>query len=241
MVVMKMIETIEIPVATIYEESQMDCIRMCGFEVSKRNNVDRLRKQCMDVIADFYDKRIKSRIVYFDKMAIDDQIITIDGISIRCRILDKFSDRKISGGYLYIMTAPNTIEYEKVSDQFYADTCQTAFLNVARNWLMSYLLDDFYMKHNPCKEKAYISESLGPGYYGMEMSSVQSMYQILQGQEIGITLLDSQMMEPVKSNIGIYLLSDQSFSETIRDCRNCLGTSKTSCMFCKKNMESESE
>ena len=113
--------------------------------------------------------------------------------------------------YLAAMTLGVSIDkrlkyYEKVdlTRMFVFDATASAYLE--------YKSDEF--------EKT-LGENLGyrfcPGYQGTDLKDIRTIYDILKASKIGITLLDSNLMVPQKSMIGIVGIN----TSKKRSCKDC--------------------
>ena len=63
-----------------------------------------------------------------------------------------------------------------------------------------------------------------PGYCGWHMSGQKKLFEFLHPQEIGITLLDSYIMKPLKSISGIIVVGNReihNFADDYPFCREC--------------------
>lgn len=64
-----------------------------------------------------------------------------------------------------------------------------------------------------------------PGYCGWHMSGQKKLFEFLQSEDIGITLLDSYLMKPLKSISGVIVAGDReihNFEDSYPFCNQCL-------------------
>ncbi|MCR5231685.1 MAG: hypothetical protein K6B64_03465 [Acholeplasmatales bacterium] len=96
--------------------------------------------------------------------------------------------------------------YEKVDLErmFVFDATASAYLE--------YLSDEFERNLRPD-----LGYRFCPGYQGTDVSDIRLLYNLLKANKIGITLLDSNLMVPQKSMIGIVGIN----TTQKRSCRDC--------------------
>lgn len=142
-----------------------------------------------------------------------------------CHILEQLDITAVTGGILYLFHAP-VVDTEEMSqtEAFYVESWQIALMDAGRLWMERYI-----RRQQP--EGQYLSESFGPGFYGMELEAVASMVNFLGGEEVGISLLPDGMMEPAKSLAGLFLTGTKPFSMPAGDCLSCQATGN--CRMCR--------
>lgn len=177
---------------------------------------------CIDlkaVVSDFPGECIKRNIAY------------LNGVSFECRALEQLNVHNVCRIYAYILTSGN-IELKDASllDVFYADTWGTAYIDAGRDILKKRLHNDF--PGNCSKYGIHISDSFGPGYYGMDVTEVFKFFKLLEGSRIGVELKGSGMMSPVKSCAGFFIKVMDDKELPTYDCRACIGNSQ-GCRFCR--------
>lgn len=174
---------------------------------------------------------------------------------IPCKILGQLSPDIIHKVYLYAMCITEQEEVMKkvkgdMLKEFYLDTWMIAFLDAGRDWTRKYLTNQLEqeicrdIQLSPAvslteesalkleeKQRIYLSDSFGPGFYGMEIEAVEDFFRLLPCEKIGMSLKRGTMF-PTKSNVGIYLALTEEFHLPSKDCKNCRSGGK-SCEFCK--------
>ena len=98
-----------------------------------------------------------------------------------------------------------------------------------RDWLRKTLLEEV---KKDIGEDVYITDTLAPGMAGMPVESIQDFFKFMDGSKIGISLLESGMMTPVKSFVGIYLVMNKEQIVSTMNCEECLSGHKF-CEYCK--------
>ena len=76
-----------------------------------------------------------------------------------------------------------------------------------------------------------LSPCFGPGYYGMPFSAAHFINDILNGENIGITVKDNGMLMPSKSYSGVFVEYSGEKADFPSACDVCTG-SETGCQFC---------
>ena len=77
-----------------------------------------------------------------------------------------------------------------------------------------------------------LSDSFGPGFYGMDVSEMGSLTSLLNLDELDIEIRNSRIMLPLKSCAGFYFSVDERYRKLDQACENCLGTHR-SCKLCQ--------
>lgn len=197
----------------------------CGFHGDKENDRPLMEKGMSlrdEVIGDISVKAIVSS---FGAGVIKGKIIDLNGIQFECNAFEQINKESIEAIYIYILTAGNwDINSESMMHRLYADIWGTAYVDAGR---------DLLCREIQARHKGYsISDSLGPGYYGMEVTQLKNFFQVLDAAKIEVTVKDSCLMVPVKSNAGFYIVVNNEAGLPQSDCKDCIGNS-TGCQFCK--------
>ena len=85
-----------------------------------------------------------------------------------------------------------------------------------------------------------ISDSFGPGFYGMDISYIKDFFSFMNNEEIGMSLMKSGMMLPMKSFAGFFIAMEKGSKLPESTCQNCIMKTK-SCVFCRMSRKSEIE
>ncbi|BCN32856.1 hypothetical protein [Anaeromicropila herbilytica] len=144
-------------------------------------------------------------------------------IFLESKVFEQFKKAEVEGVYFYLISIGNN-EYSSndLMEQYYQKIWETAYLEAAREYLRSLILDQ--------KRENYLSVSLGPGYYGMRIEEIDKIFQMFQKNSIGVILKDNQYLVPMNSNIGLFLESRREVS-LFKGCELCIG-GKEGCAFC---------
>ncbi len=192
----------------------------------------RMYQGCMGIWAKcFAGTRTDILVKSFGSECIDkeNQRLQIGTESFTCHFLEVVDMESITGGCFYLFHAPqvDTIGMEQ-TQRFYAECWQIALMDAARIWL-----ERFLRRQQP--EGGTLSESFGPGFYGMEIEAVVAMVNQMKAEQVGVRLLDNGMMEPAISLVGMFLTGTKLFEMPSGDCLSCQGTSH--CRMCRHYTE----
>jgi len=177
---------------------------------------------------------IKAVLTYFDEFQIIENVLTIQGETFECNPFSLIKPKEVKGVYLYVITAGDYyLDNREIIDQLYADIWGTSYVDAGRRILEEYILEDFLDKNsmNGYENRVLISNSFGPGFYGMETGDTKKIFNIIDGTKIGVGCRESGMMVPLKSCTGIYLIVKTGTELPKIECETCLG-SAISCNMC---------
>ncbi|MFV0363288.1 MAG: hypothetical protein ACK5LL_09420 [Suipraeoptans sp.] len=184
----------------------------------------RMRKASLAVL-----DKIKSRIdlsgeyAYFPKseFSFEENGLRVGDIHIKCNAFEQFNHDCIEGLYIYACSAGDyAIKNEDVLNQVYADLWGTSYAYAIR----------LLIKEN-MEKNGRISESFGPGFYGMALSELKKIEELLDFERLGIQISRGTIMIPLKSCAGFYFHVDDAYQPVNIQCESCLGN-QTSCNFC---------
>ncbi len=89
------------------------------------------------------------------------------------------------------------------------------------------ILEDHFFKYLLKKDEFSLSRGLlrySPGYCGWHMSGQKKLFEFLHPEDIGISLLDSYLMKPLKSISGVIVAGEKEihiFKDTYPFCNQC--------------------
>ena len=207
--------------------------KICGY-----GNHDReMYYMHLETARNVYDKYIAGGNVdvilrYFKPECVKSDGFSFDGVDIKCDIITKLSipTPNIRGGYLFTFYVPDIGEddYEACSllEKYYVDSWLIMVVDMVRVWLRKYL-EKWYSA-----EGVFVSDTFGPGYYGMGIEQMGPLLQVLDSERVGVKYGNDGNMYPAKSCVGIYLVTEQKIGDEIKDCINCIGDNG-GCFMCK--------
>jgi hypothetical protein len=172
--------------------------------------------------------QIKVIMSAFDRESIKGANIEINDLVFSCQALDQIDRGKVTRVYAYLLTIGQlSFDSDSVLDLFYADAWGTAYVDAGRDLLRAWL-----QNLDTAVKGEFVSDSFGPGFYGMGMDQLAKFFQLLEAEQIGIKLNGSTMMLPLKSCAGFFLVVEGEGQLPGNDCKSCLSESK-GCNFCR--------
>jgi len=218
----------------VFERNQADAIAedyfkaMCGFN----RPGDRFKSMLLsglsirDQIRD--SLQIKVIMSAYNRESIKGANIAINDLVFSCQAFDQIDKEKVTRVYAYLLTIGQlSFDSDSVLDLFYADAWGTAYVDAGRDLLRGWLQD-----LNTSNSGEFLSDSFGPGFYGMGMDQLAKFFQLLDAEQIGIKLNGSTMMLPLKSCAGFFLAASGEGQLPGSDCKSCLSEAK-GCNFCR--------
>lgn len=221
-----------IPKDKIEKDATKRCMDICSF--SSYPDPEK-RKDCMNIYHHISDNiHVNLLLSSYSPNIIVKNTFYIDGLTIPCTLLEQLPISSIQGIYFYLLSMPSIhFKSNDLLEQFYIEAWETAYIDTAHNWLKQMLLQKSYHDFSiSSATKLFITNSLGPGFYGISMESLKQYFQLFNAHLIHVTLSEHGIMYPPKSNIGFFLILNQASPLPQKDCASCLSTRKH-CEFCK--------
>lgn len=196
---------------------------------------DKMRERAETIKKDIEERvDIKAVVSYFDEFQIIEDTLIVQGRTFKCNPFSLISPEVVKGVYMYAITAGDySMNNREIMDQLYADIWGTSYLDAGRKILVDYVLDDFSKKRKIAGKEAgiIVTDSFGPGFYGMETGDTRKIFEVIDGGKIGVECRESGIMVPIKSCTGIYLIVEAGAELPGIECESCLG-STISCNMC---------
>lgn len=170
------------------------------------------------------EERVKIRVAYayYDDVILSGGQADIGGETFHCKAFEQVNPNVVKGAYLYALSVGDFgLPEEPIMDQLYADIWGSAFTDAARLLLKRELEKD-----------VRLSDSFGPGFYGMDVSEMQQLASLLSFEDLDIELRNSRIIVPLKSCAGLYFGVTDDYRNLNQECENCRGT-HTSCKLCQ--------
>lgn len=202
-------------------------LEICG-HYQRRALSEKQLEESLRTLDDIYDNiHISAVISKYGGHCISDDNLVCDDTTFRCMALSQIDSHEILDVYIYLLTIGEiTKDSDRALYRIYYDMWQTAFVDVGRDLLKEYITDS--VTH----ETFAISDSFGPGFFGMPVTDTKKFFQVLNATEIGASLKGSGFMNPAKSYAGFFLITKKEESLPSKDCENCHSSGKT-CSYCK--------
>ncbi|MEI8217115.1 MAG: hypothetical protein WCF96_08445 [Eubacteriales bacterium] len=207
---------------------------MCG--VCKDNNKAKaMAKQALELKNKIFD-RIDVRGIYsiYSGDSLESGKLTIEGMDFSFAGISLLAKESTYRIIPFILTSGNyeMEETNSILDQFYADTYGTAYVDAARDELKKNLLKNAKKDLAGIEKELYISDSIGPGFYGMANSMVENFFKILNYKKINVSMNSYNVIIPVKSCVGLFIITDDEKMLPHYDCMSC-STKTKNCRFCR--------
>ena len=217
------------------ERAEKNFIENCGFDLTKEKHCRMMKDGLNARNQGIEDVHIRALLSSYGKEAFKEGRIIIDGTAFTCKAFEQVTRDKILRIYPYIITAGG-LEYsdnDNILEQLYSDIWGTAYIDAGRAMLEEYLKIDAGKDYPGQIEKTiFLTNSFGPGFYGMMTSQTKEFCKILDAQKIGIEVRDSGIMVPLKTCAGIYMIVNDRECIPHPNCQQCIGNPK-GCHFCR--------
>ena len=200
-------------------------VRMCGFKSGSEKHENmyaaaaEIRENGVSAI------NIRALVSEFGADIICEKGLLAGGVELHCDAVFLIEKEKVRNVLFYVITVEEcSCESEQILDRIYADFWGTAYVDAAFALLRAKLASRF-------SGGLVLSEAFGPGYYGMPSEEIKTIFQILDGGEIGVKCLPSNVMLPIKSCAGLLFVMEKDAKTPGKQCRDCLGT-RSGCRYC---------
>lgn len=229
-------EILEVEIGELIVDMEAEIEKSCGFDSMDAE----MKRQHKEIINIAYEKFFSRKKVQILLKQIDESVVTTEGFvfgseKIKCNALEKMNVKTgdIDAAYLYTFGIKEIDEEElkdsSLLEKYYTECLMIAATDILRDWIRKYIERKHSIRH-----KKYVTDSFGPGFYGMDITSVPKLVKIIKGDKAGVSVDDKGNMYPAKSCIGIYLVTKKEYGERIRDCAFCVGN-KGGCAVCRGN------
>lgn len=224
-----------LPVATPGAEERF--FQICSFNLAEagQRNMEKAAFAVQEHLLN--QMHIRAAVRFWDQPVIDGDKLQLDDAILSCGALGQIPKDAIKGVFVYLLTIGETdIEAEdNIMTELYHDIWGTAYVESAMEVLRRDCLQPL-IEGREC----YLSESFGPGYFGMAMEEGKKLFDLLREVSIGVTQKSSGLLTPEKSCLGLMFLYDRADVAMPQACEKCLGT-RGGCMFCEKRSVKELE
>ena len=177
---------------------------------------------------------VRTAAVFADRFSLRGNVLEISGVRLECAVFARLGAECLAGVFVYALSlrrsasaAGDMFAAGSVSAAFYDDLWGNAYVEAGMDALKDRLSRE-------CGEGLRLSDSFGPGYYGMETSEMKKLALLLDFSRIGAKVEESSMISPLKSCAGIFLISNGEAPMPEPSCRQCAGD-RRGCDFCSRN------
>lgn len=217
-----------------YEKAHQYFIQTSGITGEKAKHAKMLKEAMKTRESGVDGINIRAEVSCCSSEYFKDHKIVIDGHELECAAFEQIDDEKVRGIYFYVITSGECRSSdENIMKLLYADIWGTAYVDAGRDLLKDYLEKDMerrFVAGEACP--MVLSDSFGPGFYGMKMSAAKDIYQIFESDTVGIDLRESGVMVPLKSCIGLHLAVEEGAFMPGEECRDCIGNAQ-GCSYCR--------
>ena len=212
-----------VPEEEIRERAEHYFFVMSGF--SKENLPSSYQMEEIKEIGQDIRERINVRILVkkVDNYRLEQQSMWIETEEITYNLPISLYQETVQGIILFLVTIEDiSTDGKRVMEQLYTQIWQNAYLDAAREWIKEWVAE---------KEGCFVSQSVAPGFYGIDVEYVKYFVQLLQGEKVGITVTNEGYMIPEKTVVGMYFLLHEDLNIFGKRCKSCPAQGKN-CEFC---------
>ena len=218
------------------DRAEEQFFQICGFHLS--DPLQRKLERQAHVVREHLRTQmdIRAAVRFFESPVLLGDALQLDDATLYCSAFEQIPADAVKGAFVYLLTIGETnIEEETdILTELYHDIWGTTYvgaaLEVLRRDLLNGLLDS----------GLHLSESFGPGYYGMELEEGRKLYGLMDKSLIGVLQKTSGLLVPEKSCLGLMLVYDRGDIKMPGACEKCLGA-RGGCQFCDKRYVKELE
>ena len=219
----------EIKENILQEDAEDRFFRICSFNLAEagQRQMEKAAFRIRGHLREQMDIRAVAR--FWENPVIQGDLLQLDDVTLRCGAFGQIPRDVIKGAYLYLLTIGETdIEAEDyIMTEIYHDIWGTSYVESALEVLRKDCLE------SQLEADLYLSESFGPGYYGMPMEESRKLFSLLGEETAGVIQKTSGLLLPEKSCIGLMLVYNRPGIKMPLACEKCLGVSG-GCQFCEK-------
>jgi hypothetical protein len=150
--------------------------------------------------------------------------LRIAGVAFACAAFAQMEARNLISVVVYALTlrAAET-PAAGVSRLFYQDLWANAYIEAALAALRARFA---------ARARGALSDSFGPGYYGMALEEMKKLARVLDFGRIGAAVLEDGTIRPPKSCAGLFFVVRDAGRMPADSCRSCAGD-RAGCAFCE--------
>ncbi len=128
---------------------------------------------------------------------------------------------------VFVATVGEEISLHAAAASKNGDAFAAWILDAVGSWAAEAAAEALMLRLKPhLREQQALTLRYSPGYCGMEMTQQRKLFQLLQADAVGVTLLPSLLMHPLKSISGLVGLAPESAIQQYRSpCEICPRTS----------------
>lgn len=183
---------------------------LCGYNRGYEVSQERIDAS-LEALEDIYDQiEIKALYSEYGDNSVKGTILSLDGVDMECGALALIPSEEIKKVYIYLLKVGD-IEFDEDNalNEIFYDFWESAYVFAGREILRKRLQEE-----NP---DLFVSGSLGPGFYEMNVFHLQEYFKLLEGEKIGMKLVSRGLMSPMKSFAGFFVLTREAIDFPPKD------------------------
>lgn len=183
----------------------------------------RMQKDAFNIRKVIEDRiQLQSIYLFSDDVVMHGREAEIAGKIFYCSAFEQIDPGAVKGVYLYAAAA-GRFDYpdDPVMNQLYADIWGSAFTDAIR-----------IMLKQEIEKETLLSDSFGPGFYGMDVTSMDTIDELLDFSRIDVKLHNNRILVPMKACAGMYFAVDETYEKLDEACLACMGN-HASCRLCQ--------
>lgn len=214
-------------------------IEACGLDLSTEKHSRMMEAGSKAHERSIGGAQLQALVSYYGPEICKDKKLVIDGIEITCNYIEKIPEKAVEGVYLYLLTAGQWTPTEEtgIMERVYLDIWGSNYVDAGINLLRKKLMLDLQQKFKSHRD-LYLSEEIGPGYFGMPITEINKFFQLMDGELIGVQRENSGVIIPEKTCIGLYIILNDHEIKAEPKCTRCQGN-LAGCNVCKIKDEIE--
>lgn len=203
------------------EMAQDEFLKDSGL-LKEGSKFDKMRRHAFEIRSRIEDRiDLKGIYSYYEDFSLEGRVLKIKDAEFTCNAFEQLDGETLKGVYIYLVTGGDYyLDDEPIMNQLYADIWGTAFAEVTR----------IYISQQMSKGDT-LSDSFGPGFYGMPTIQMKELPKLLDNNDIGVEIRDSGILIPLKSCGGILFNVNENYKKLESQCVDCRGSS-VSCSLC---------
>ena len=210
-----------------YDLAYQYFIKTCGFHLDRPKHQKMMEEGLAVRDEGIAGINIRAKINIYSKDVYVNSKIQVGEDLLECHAFEQIDSENVEQIYVYVLTAGELIysDDDPIMKQLYSDIWGTAYTDAGRDLLEATL------KNKLASQGLFLSDSFGPGFYGMENTKTREIFSIVDTDELGVEVRESGIMVPLKSVAGVYFAVKNKEGLPLSACADCIGT-HSGCSFC---------
>ena len=167
---------LQIPASTLKERAKTLFWNMSGF--SQKNPPSEYQKKEVLQLQPVLEAKIEINALLrkLEHYSFEKKFMTLEDKTIYYDLPLHLYKEQIVGIYAFLISEDTLVsDKQDTIDQLYTHIWQNAYLDAAREWIKEYLFQ---------KKGQFISSCISPGFYGIELSHMKTLYHMIEGEKL---------------------------------------------------------